>query len=466
MPSNCQSNLNTWVLHTKTFWKTLYNARNIENAKHFRNHICMATNKWCEQLSTQPTKMINSILNRHTDTVHLQNIKTSNSIITDPIEIKQHVSDHYNEWTAHHPFDENIFNHNWKTIYQPNSNINSEWYAPILQEITTQEIINIIQQLPNNKACGPTGISYEMLKHLGPNMLSALTALFNRCLITQSIPKQWKCSRIYPISKKSEFDENLNNTWPISLIEHTKKLYTKILTNRLSQVLTNHQILNPHNYVALPGNSTNNLIHILNNFLEDAKCTKKHIWILSQDMSKAYDSVNIQLLMKALKRLNKPNQLVNILINLLSNWSNQIITNLGLTPSYEVQDGIDQGETITPLLWRIYYDPLISHIYNTYTGYTATTKWLTQICPNKYQTATAHTSVLAYMDDTLWLANSLEQLQLIIQTAASFYTMAHIQVNPHKSFLTSNTKSTTHISFMNQLIKAQLYNTSFKFLEC
>ena len=44
--------------------------------------------------------------------------------------------------------------------------------------------------------------------------------------------------------------------------------------------------------------------------------------------------------------------------------------------------------------------------------------------------------------------------------------MAHIQVNPHKSFLTSNTKSTTHISFMNQLIKAQLHNTLFKFLGC
>jgi hemerythrin superfamily protein len=134
--------------------------------------------------------MINSILNQYTDTVHLQNIKTSDSIITDPTKIKQHVSDHYNEWTAHHPFDEDTFNHNWKTIYQPNSNINSEWYTSILQEITIQEIINTIQQLPNNKACGPTGISYEMIKHLGSNMLSALTALFNRCLNTQSIPKQ------------------------------------------------------------------------------------------------------------------------------------------------------------------------------------------------------------------------------------------------------------------------------------
>jgi hypothetical protein len=132
--------------------------------------------------------MINSILNRHTDTVHLQNIKANDSLITDPTEIKQHVSNHFNEWTAHHPLDEDIFNNNWKDIYQPNHSINREWYTSILQEITTEEIISTIQQLPNNKACGPTGISYEMIKHLGPNMLTALTAFFNRCLTTQNIP--------------------------------------------------------------------------------------------------------------------------------------------------------------------------------------------------------------------------------------------------------------------------------------
>ncbi|CAG8738139.1 65_t:CDS:1, partial [Ambispora leptoticha] len=29
------------------------------------------------------------------------------------------------------------------------------------------------------------------------------------------------------------------------------------------------------------------------------------------------------------------------------------------------------GETRTPLLWRIYYDPLITYIHNKYKGYTS-----------------------------------------------------------------------------------------------
>jgi len=373
-PPIVQADLATWILNTKTFWKTLYNARNLENAQHLRKHINSAIDKRCERLLTQPTKMINSILNRHKDTVHFHNIKTNTDIITDPQEIKRHITNHFKEWTAHHPYSETIFDQHWKTEYEPKQNINTNWYNSILYDITIDEVMQTVQQLPNNKACGPSGISYEMIKHLGTDMLTALTSLLNRCISTQNVPKQWKNSRIYPISKKPQFDGNLNNTRPISLIEHTKKLYTKILTNRLTYVLTTHPILNPHNYVALPGNSTNNPIHILNNFIEDAHCTKKQIWILSQDMSKAYDSVNIQLLTKALYRLQMPAQLVNIIVNLLLNRSNQIITNFGLSPIYNVQDGIDQGETITPLLWRIYYDPLICSINKKHTGYTSSTK--------------------------------------------------------------------------------------------
>jgi len=62
-------------------------------------------------------------------------------------------------------------------------------------------VLQTIAKLPNGKACGPTGISYEMLKHAGTVCIKAITALFNRCLNSSQTPKQWKHSRIYPIPK-------------------------------------------------------------------------------------------------------------------------------------------------------------------------------------------------------------------------------------------------------------------------
>jgi len=198
-----------------------------------------------------------------------------------------------------------------------------------------------------------------MLKHSGPTFITAITALFNKCLTSNRIPKQWKEGRIFPISKKPIFDGNLTNTRPISLLEHIKKLYTKLLTNRLNSIFTQHPILSPYNYIALPGNSTAIPIHILNNTIEDAFCNSKQLWLLSQDMSKVYDSVNPNLFQKSLLRLQMPQHLINILTDLLTDRHNYVITNLELTNSYTVKNDIDQGETITSLFWRIYYAPLL-----------------------------------------------------------------------------------------------------------
>ena len=92
-------------------------------------------------------------------------------------------------------------------------------------------------------------------------------------------------------------------------------------------------------------------INTLTHILEDAHCNRKEFWILSQDMSKAYDSVHIPLLKKALTRLKIPPPICNLITNIFSSRQNQIITNYRKTSSYTVHDGIDQGETITPLLW-------------------------------------------------------------------------------------------------------------------
>src|SRR5260363_190334 len=221
--------------------------------------------------------MINSILNRHIDPVYFDNIKTEDNIISNPSYIKQHIQSHFCQWTAHQSHNQTIFENEWKTEYSPSSIILSSWYNLALTEISIDEVINTINQFANNKTCGSLGISYEMLKHCGIQTITAITALLNRCITLQQIPKQWKDGRIFPISKKSKFDGNLNNTRPISLIEHIKKLYTKILTNRLNYIFLFYNILNPHNYVALPGNSTNNPIHILNNFIEDANCNYTEI---------------------------------------------------------------------------------------------------------------------------------------------------------------------------------------------
>ena len=62
LPSTHQL-LTSWVTNANTEWKKLFHARNIENIKVIRQQISDSINKRCSKLQTNPTSMINSILN-------------------------------------------------------------------------------------------------------------------------------------------------------------------------------------------------------------------------------------------------------------------------------------------------------------------------------------------------------------------------------------------------------------------
>jgi hypothetical protein len=58
------------------------------------------------------------------------------------------------------------------------------------------------------------------------------------------------------LSKKATFDGDIKNTRPISLIETLRKGLTLILTQRLTILIEQHQILKGWNAGFRPGHST------------------------------------------------------------------------------------------------------------------------------------------------------------------------------------------------------------------
>jgi len=64
----------------------------------------------------------------------------------------------------------------------------------------------------------------------------------------------------------------------------------------------------------------------------------------------------------ALRKLKLPEGFINFITNLFTKHSNQIFTPFRLTNQYNALVEIDQREVIYPLLWYIYYNPLLSYI--------------------------------------------------------------------------------------------------------
>src|SRR5437868_2260683 len=94
------------------------------------------------------------------------------------------------------------------------------------------------------------------------------------------------------------------------------------------------------------------------------------------------------------------------------------------------------------------------------------TSWLQDLKFKHTKSIQVSTSMLAYIDDTIWIAHTKNELEQIINTASSFYQIANIQVNPLKSILITNSPNTTLINFINQTITPHPKYKLFKFLGC
>ncbi len=144
------------------------------------------------------------------------------------------------------------------------------------------------------------------------------------------------------------------------------------------------------------------------------------------------------MLEKALLRLKLPLSFVNLMKNIFTNRRNSIFTESGMTDPYDVLIGIDQGEVISPLLWCIYYDPLLAEVESRGLGYKLSHSYKQNLYDNNHKTLQVHNSTLAFMDDTTWLTTSQNNLESILSIADDFYTLNNIQVNKTKSELIVN----------------------------
>jgi hypothetical protein len=96
--------------------------------------------------------------------------------------------------------------------YEPIDSFQASWYNNIMDPPSQEAWSTIISNLANGKASGPSGISNEMLKHVGTKMSVAIWQLVRLCCIHNDIPNGWKEATIYSIPKPMDWECNLNKT--------------------------------------------------------------------------------------------------------------------------------------------------------------------------------------------------------------------------------------------------------------
>ncbi|KAG9294786.1 hypothetical protein G9A89_000149 [Geosiphon pyriformis] len=212
----------------------------------------------------------------------------------------------------------------------------------------------------------------------------------------------------------------LMNTRPIALI----KTAHKILLDKISLAYSSYDVLCSDNFSVLKGTTTQSLIFAVGLVIEDALEKNWELWLVLQNMWKAYDSVGWEHFKKSLVRIKMCSKFVCFFGSIYRDQTNCVMTDFGLIDDYRVFDGLDQGEVFSSLLWRIFYDSLLCEVKHQESVYSYRLNSYFVFGSGHTESQTGFSTFLAagaFVDDTIWVGSSQTATQHILIVASEFF---------------------------------------------
>ena len=154
--------------------------------------------------------------------------------------------------------------------------------------ISNQDVIDVILNLKDGKACGIDLINHKLLKESLSVLSLSLSRIFNRSLSLGKFPNKWKLANLTPIFKSQE-PHFVNNYRPISLLSCLGKVFERCVFKYVFNYFRTHQLISLDQSGFIPGDSTvNQLVSIYHN-----TCTSlddhNDVQMVFFDISKAFD---------------------------------------------------------------------------------------------------------------------------------------------------------------------------------
>ena len=146
----------------------------------------------------------------------------------------------------------------------------------LTKQIQMTEIQQALQTMENGKSRGTAGIAIEFYKEFFELLKKDLQDIFNNVLFEQKITAQtWNQAIISLISKQTEKLNSLKYWRPISLLCTDYKILTKILANRLKQILPD--IISQEQNCSIPQRTIFNNLFLIRDLIKYQKEKKTEI---------------------------------------------------------------------------------------------------------------------------------------------------------------------------------------------
>ena len=222
----------------------------------------------------------------------------------------------------------------------------------------SQADIDSIQKMIDNldlKKSGTFGgIPTNCLK--GVSDISAKNSVWNNEVLKDlNFANGLKLADIVPVFKKDD-STLVKNYRPVSLLPIISKIFERIMLNQVTDYMKEY--LSPHLCGYRKGFSMQTALSSLIEKWKQILDSKGHGAAVLMDLSKAFDTINHELLIAKLHAYGFTEKSLTVILNYLSDHWQHVKINSSFSSWSELIQGVPQGSVLGPLLFNIYLNDL------------------------------------------------------------------------------------------------------------
>ena len=190
--------------------------------------------------------------------------------------------------------------------------------------VTEKECHDAIRELGRNKPIGPSNIPAWAIKDSSSVIVPQLNFLVNYCIKLSCFPNELKRAHVVPLYKKDDPEEP-NNYRPISITPCLSKIVETILRDQNCQYLHDNNLLSKNQYGFRNKYSTIDSLLFYTEFIRNETDINNFVTAAFLDLSKAFDSINYDILDIKLGNLDFDESSKNLLRSFVTNRRQSVV---------------------------------------------------------------------------------------------------------------------------------------------
>ena len=335
----------------KTFEKIVHDEIKLSQNRYYPNRFTAEKNDMKKTWAT-----INETLNRNlkSNKFPLEFIVNDQSI-TDTKDIANHFNNFFSNIGAN--LSSSIKLHDSNAAFTDYLN-NPTDHRFTFSQINEREVLSIINKLKNKSSSGKDGISNKLLKSIKSEISEAIAIIINQSILTGIFPDQLKLAKVKPFYKKGD-KCCLNNYRPISLLPTISKIFERVMYEQLYQYFNENKLICEQQYCFRSQHSTelaavklvDYVIYVIKEMDSNKKVNTPVALFL--DLSKAFDTLTFDILLKKLKHYGVHGKSLALIQNYLTNRSQYVQFENQESCTMDIKTGIPQGSILGPLFFII-----------------------------------------------------------------------------------------------------------------